>query len=100
MFDAVLYPSSLEDPKISAARSLKAFYISMLVFVVFLIKITALYIYVDQSNIIPQQWLDSVYSTCPVFKKANLFHHASLSHTGYLFALPCFYFWNWRAHEQ
>lgn len=95
MFDPVLFASQHEDPAISTARSFKAFIISALFFILMLLKVTAFYLYVDSNNVIPQQWLDSVYSTCPAFKKANLFHKAGLSHEGYLFAVPCFYFFNW-----
>lgn len=95
MFDAVAYPKETEALQVSVKRAFKAFKISCMLYIACVIKISLIYIYVDYNNVIPQAWIDSVHQTCPVFKKANLFAEFSISHLGFVFTVPAFYFWNW-----
>lgn len=96
MFDPVFYPNPKEDRKISIERARKATIYSALYFLFITVKVVILYEYVDRNSIIPQQWLDTIVSTCPIFKKTHLFHHFTLSHTGYVITVPMQYFWNYR----
>lgn len=94
MFDRVFFPAN-EDAKVSVERAYRAFQNSLMCFGAAFVKITCLYHYIDANNVIPQQWWDSVIQTCPVYKKSGLFHYFSMSSTGYLFAVPCLYYFRW-----
>jgi hypothetical protein len=100
MFDPVFYPKVGENMNVSVQRAKKAFQISAFCYLLILCKMIGLYLYVDSTSEIPEQWFDSIKATCPVFKLSNLFHHFSITHTGYLTMLPSCYLWNWLRLRQ
>jgi len=100
LFEPVFYPKRGENMNVSVTRARKAFIISAVFYAVVLVKMIGLYLYVDRNNVIPQQWLDSVIQTCPVYKLSNLFHHFSITHTGLVILIPSYFLWNWLVLRQ
>ena len=98
LYEPIFYPKANENPKISAQRSRNAFLVSSAIFVALSFKMTGLYLWVDANNVIPPQWLDSVISSCPKFKKSHLFHHFSMANTGFVAVIPFTYMWNYFKH--
>ena len=95
LFDPIFYPNPREDPDHCFRRARKAFIYSVILYVLLIVKIFFLYEFVERNQIIPDQWLESIYKTCPVFKKNHLFHYFTLSHTGLITIVPLQYFWNY-----
>ena len=95
LFDSVFFPSSDEETDKTLSRSFKACVWSIVLYLAVLIKMIALYDYVDSSNIIPSQWFQVIEQTCPVYKLSTLFHHASLVYTSVLTFIPGMYICNY-----
>lgn len=100
MFDPVFCPDQKADPDAIAARSKKAAIYAWLAFLFIFIKCVATYEYVERNAIIPQQWWDSIISTCPVWKKSHTFHNFTLVHTGYVVMMPALFLMNYLKHRR
>lgn len=100
LFDPVFCPAPDEDFHRTASRSKKAAIYAWLVFFLICVKIVVLYEYVERNSLVPSQWWDVLSKTCPVWKKANIFHYSTMVHTGHMVMVPAFYFWNYIKHRR